>query len=65
MGLDPQSSFLILQMAAPSSITEFLRSPEAPSLLSRPLLVVGAGGIGCELLKCLILQGFNNLEIVF
>lgn len=28
------------------------------------LLVVGAGGIGCELIKNLVLTGFNNLVIV-
>jgi ubiquitin-like 1-activating enzyme E1 B len=28
------------------------------------ILIVGAGGIGCELLKILVLSGFENLEIV-
>jgi len=28
------------------------------------ILVVGAGGIGCELLKNIVLTGFNNIEII-
>ena len=37
-----------------------LRKP----VLDAKLLLVGAGGIGCEVLKNLVLAGFNNIEVV-
>jgi ubiquitin-like 1-activating enzyme E1 B len=33
-------------------------------MLNSRLLVVGCGGVGCELLKNLILTGFSNLVII-
>jgi ubiquitin-like 1-activating enzyme E1 B len=33
-------------------------------MLNLKLLVVGCGGVGCELLKNLILSGFKNLVII-
>lgn len=34
------------------------------SIEAARVLVVGAGGIGCELLKNLVLSGFKDIEIV-
>lgn len=33
-------------------------------IVSSKLLVVGAGGIGCEILKNLVMCGFKDIEIV-
>lgn len=41
-----------------------LRKELADSLCTSKVLVVGAGGIGCELLKNLVLTGFKNIDVV-
>ncbi|CAH2324165.1 SUMO-activating enzyme subunit 2 [Pelobates cultripes] len=41
-----------------------LRTELAEAVSSCRLLIVGAGGIGCELLKNLVLTGFTNLYLI-
>jgi len=55
--------------AAPNDSIETLSDPVlGPSLLesvkNASLLVVGAGGIGCELLKNLVLTGFGSIHVI-
>ena len=47
---------------------EDVRRTIGPELLKKiqtsKILVVGAGGIGCELLKNLVMTGFEDIEII-
>ena len=36
----------------------------AQTLVEASVLVVGAGGIGCELVKCLSVTGFRKLSVI-
>jgi ubiquitin-like 1-activating enzyme E1 B len=49
-----------MSSADPSPLPDDL----ATKVATVPILVVGAGGIGCELLKNLVLSGFKNITIV-
>ena len=40
------------------------RPPLSPQVADAKVLVVGAGGIGCELLKTLVMAGFRDIHVV-
>ena len=56
----------ILERRGPLSMASFQPSPELlPLLLENvKVLVIGAGGLGCELLKDLALMGFRNISVI-
>ena len=47
-----------------ASLPGVLNEDVREKVASSKILVVGAGGIGCELLKNLVLTGFINIETV-
>jgi len=56
----------ILERKGPLTPTAFEPSPDRLDFLSETckLLVIGAGGLGCELLKNLALMGFKNISVI-
>ncbi len=47
----------------PSVLAQILGKSSEEAIRNTKLLVVGAGGIGCEVLKNLVLHGFRKIEV--
>ena len=56
----------ILERKGPLTPSAFNPAPEILDFLleSCKILVIGAGGLGCELLKNLALMGFRNISVI-
>lgn len=56
----------ILERTGPYNTENFNASPDTLEFLmnTASILVIGAGGLGCELLKDLALMGFRNIHVI-
>ena len=56
----------VLERRGPLTPPSYAPSPEIlPFLLENiKVLVIGAGGLGCELLKNLAMMGFRNIDVI-
>ena len=56
----------LLERAGPFSHANFQASPETLKFLDTTcrVLVIGAGGLGCEIIKNLALLGFGRLDLI-
>lgn len=58
------ASFFFHKVKMAASIEGVLQADLRDKVNSCKVLVVGAGGIGCELLKNLVLTGFKHIKVV-
>lgn len=56
----------LLERSGPLACPSFTPSPELLDFILEDcrVLVIGAGGLGCELLKALALSGFGHLDVI-
>ena len=56
----------LLEREGPFTAANFSPSPDTLEMLRENVgvLVIGAGGLGCELLKDLALMGFKNIDVI-